>query len=141
MDFPILDLMDQDGCRMRLKASGDEISLSAPLDISIVIRDVHGNRVTSLCSFFTASSPTSLEGACEVTCYLPRLPLLAGQYRLDLWCGISEETHDKIWNAAVLRVEQGNYIGNADDVRLPVPELHGCCMIPQVWRDAVSAGL
>ncbi len=23
--------------------------------------------------------------------------------------------------AAVLRVEQGNYIGNADDVRLPVP--------------------
>ena len=77
------------GFRMRLKASGDEISLSAPLDISIIIRDVHGNRVTSLSSFFTGSSPTSLEGAREVTCYVPRFPLLAGQYRLDLWCAIS----------------------------------------------------
>ena len=48
------------GFRMRLKASGDEISLSAPLDISIVIRDVHGKRVTSLSSFFTGSSPTGL---------------------------------------------------------------------------------
>ena len=128
------------GVRMRLKASGDEISLSAPLDFSIIIRDAHGNRVTSLSSFFTGSSPTSLEGACEVTCYLPRLPLLAGQYRLDLWCGISEETQDKIWDAAVLRVEQGNYFGNADDVRLPVPELHGCCMIPQIWGGATVSG-
>ena len=81
-----------------------------------------------------------------MTCYVPRFPLLAGQYRLDLWCAISGacgygETQDKIWDAAVLRVEQGNYFGNVDDVRLPVPELHGCCMIPQVWRDAASAGL
>ena len=44
--------------------------------------------------------------------------------------------------AAVLRVEQGNYFGNADDVWLPVPELHGCCMITQkCGAMPTSAGL
>ena len=69
----------------------------------------------------------------EVCCLVPRVPLLAGQYRIDLWCGTAGETQDWILDAAMLRVEQGNYFRNYDDARLPTAERQGDIMIPQVW--------
>jgi lipopolysaccharide transport system ATP-binding protein len=105
-----------------------------PLDVSVILRDIHGNKLTQLATHFVGSSPTTLDAVRELRCEVPRLPLLAGQYRVDLWCGTSGETQDWILDAAMLRVEQGNYFRYFDDARLPSAEKHGCIMIPQQWK-------
>jgi lipopolysaccharide transport system ATP-binding protein len=119
--------------RVRLKVKTPGAPLSAPLDIAILLRDFHGNRVTTLASYFTGTSPTRIGETCEIRCTVPNLPLLAGEYRIDLWCATAEETQDSLEDAAILRVEPGNYFGNQKDLRLPQAERHGCCMVPQVW--------
>src|SRR5262249_51211325 len=53
-----------------------------------------------------------------------------------LWCGIMGETEDYIPDAALLKVEPGNYFRNDRDARLPVTDRNGYCMIPQVWGGA-----
>ncbi len=105
-----------------------------PLDVSVIFRDIHGHKLTELATHFVGCSPATLDAVRELRCYVPRLPLLAGQYRVDLWCGTSGETQDWILDAATLRVEPGNYFRHFDDARLPSAEKHGCIMIPQQWQ-------
>jgi lipopolysaccharide transport system ATP-binding protein len=119
--------------RIRLQTPSASGPMPVPLDVSVGMFDAQGHKLTEVASFFTGSSPTTYEGAAELVCRVPRLPLLAGQYRLDLWCGTSSETQDYLQDAAVLRVEPGNYFGTVSDVRLPVVEKHGSIMIPQSW--------
>jgi lipopolysaccharide transport system ATP-binding protein len=105
-----------------------------PLDVSVILRDIHGYKLTELATHFLGRSPTTLDAVRELRCYVPRLPLLAGQYRIDLWCGTSGETQDWILDAATLRIEPGNYFRYFDDARLQSAEKHGCIMIPQQWQ-------
>ena len=118
--------------------------MSAPLDVAVAIRDFQGRKLTELTTYFTNSSPRTTAEARELCCRVPRVPLLAGDYRIDLWCGTVGETQDWILDAAVLRVEQGNYFRNYEDARLPTAERQGDVMIPQEWNatppvsDAVS---
>jgi lipopolysaccharide transport system ATP-binding protein len=110
-----------------------------PLDVAVVIRDFQGQRLTEVTSHFTGSSPRSHADARSLRVLVPRVPLLAGQYRIDLWCGTSGETQDLIADALILRVEQGNYFRNYGDARLPTAEKQGCIMIPQQWNAALPA--
>ena len=64
---------------------------------------------------------------------MPRLPLLTGQYQIDLWCGAGDDTHDHVQYAAMLRVEPGNYFRNYADARTPRADKQGCIMVPQTW--------
>jgi hypothetical protein len=108
-------------------------AMPAPLDVMVTVRDYQGQRITSLATYFTGSSPTDLGRCQELTCRVPRLPLLHGQYRLDLWCATSFETQDALADAAILRVEPGPFFPDARDARMPVPGKHGCVLIPQEW--------
>jgi lipopolysaccharide transport system ATP-binding protein len=121
--------------RIRLSTPSDG-PLPAPLEIGIAIREPQGLRITEVGSHFTGESPTTGAAAREVTCHIPRLPLLPSQYRLDLWCGIMGETEDYILDGAVLRVEPGNFFRNFRDARSPVTDKNGYCMIPQHWGAA-----
>jgi lipopolysaccharide transport system ATP-binding protein len=118
--------------RVRMRVPSDA-PLPAPLEIGIAIREPQGLRITEVGSHFVGESPTSGASAREVFCYIPRLPLLPSQYRLDLWCGIMGETEDYLLDGAVLRVEPGNYFRNLQDARTPVTDKNGYCMIPQHW--------
>jgi lipopolysaccharide transport system ATP-binding protein len=118
--------------KVRLRVSGDG-PLPAPLEIGIAVREPQGLRITELASHFTGESPTTGAAAREITCYVPRLPLLPASYRLDLWCGVLGETEDYLLDAAVLRVEPGNYFRNDKDARVPETDKNGYCMVPQQW--------
>ncbi len=118
--------------QVRLRVPGDG-PLPAPLEIGIAVREPQGLRITEVASHFTGQSPTSGAAAREVTCFIPRLPLLPASYRLDLWCGVMGETEDYLLDAVVLRVEEGNYFRNPRDARVPETDKNGYCMIPQQW--------
>ena len=119
---------------LRLSTPPPGSPMPSPLDVAIVVRDFEGRRLTEVSSHFTSSSPRTPAEAREVCCLVPRLPLLAGQYRIDLWCGTLSETQDSILDAAVLRVDAGNYFRNYEDARLPTAERQGPVMIPQRWN-------
>ena len=121
--------------RMRFKTPKPTMNISIPLDIGIIIRDYQDSLVTTLASFFTDESPCGIENVREVTCFVPKLPLLAGQYRLDLWCATSNEVQDWLQNAAILRVEAGNYFHSSHTWR-PRPDRHGSIVIPHKWYDS-----
>ena len=120
--------------RIRLSTPPTGAPMPNPLDVAVVIRDFQGRRLTEVTSYFTNSSPRTPAEAREVRCLLPRMPLLAGQYRVDFWCGTMGETQDWITDAAVLRVNAGNYFRNYEDARLPTAEGQGPVMIPQEWN-------
>ena len=118
--------------RIRFKISEQITKISLPLEITIRIRNQLGTIITTLSSFFTDESPLGLENISEVTCFVPRLPLLEGQYSIDLWCAISSEEQDWLDGAATIRVEAGNYFSSSHTWR-PNPKRHGHLVIPQKW--------
>jgi len=118
---------------LKVQTPEGEGTVPAPLDVVITIRDYQGQRITSLGTYFTGNSPTDLAQCRELTCRVPRLPLLHGQYRLDLWCATSFETQDVLADAAILRVEPGPFFPDARDARMPSPGKHGCVLMPQEW--------
>jgi lipopolysaccharide transport system ATP-binding protein len=119
---------------IRLKTPPLEAAMPWPLDVAVIIRDFQGMKLTEVTTHFTGSSPRTHAASRLLSVLVPRLPLLAGQYRVDLWCGTSGETQDWITDALILRVEQGNYFRNFSDARLPTAERQGCIMIPQQWH-------
>jgi len=119
---------------LRLRTPPGDEALTSPLDVAVCLRDYQGFKLTELATHFTGDSPTRAGDARELVCHVPCLPLLAGQYRIDLWCGNGSETEDNLLDAALLRVEPGNYFGHSKDVRLPRAEKHGAIMIPQRWQ-------
>jgi lipopolysaccharide transport system ATP-binding protein len=116
----------------------DEVN--TPLDVLICIRDHRGYKLTELASYFTNESPATRGQVREVVCRLPRVPFLAGEYRIDLWCATSFDMHDWIQDAAVLRVEAGNYFGD-DVARVLTAERHGSILIPQQWGERARQAL
>jgi lipopolysaccharide transport system ATP-binding protein len=118
--------------RLRIRVPGDG-PLPSPLEIGVAVREPQGLRITEVASHFTGESPTTGAAARDVTCLVPRLPLLPASYRLDLWCGVLGETEDYILDAVVLRVEPGNYFRNGKDARVPETDKNGYCMVPQRW--------
>lgn len=145
--FEQLTVLDADGrprpyavtgedCFVHLTLTTPDVDqvLPSPLDVAVIVRDAQGQKLTELTTWFTNASPRSVAEARELRCRVPRVPLLAGQYRLDLWCGAGEDTHDYIEDAALFQVEQGNYFRNYADARTPRADKQGCIMIPQSWR-------
>jgi len=143
--FEQITITDNQGSNLDYVTTGDDINFcikfsqnnydlksSTPLDIGIIIRDECDSVVTTLASFFTDESPVGLERDKKVICSVPRFPLLAGQYFIDLWCAISSEKQDFIANAMTLRVEEGNFFQSSHTWR-PRADRHGYIVISQKW--------
>jgi len=122
--------------RLQFATPSSDVIMSVPLEIGILIRDHHDTLITTLASFFTDESPIGIKNVQEVTCFVPKLPLLAGQYRIDLWCATSAEEQDWLKNAAILRVETGNYFRSSQTWQ-PRADRHGCVVIPQKWYTGI----
>jgi len=121
--------------RVRFTIPEPKMNMPVPLEVGILIRNHLDSIVTTLASFFTDESPIGIENVRELTCFVPKLPLVAGQYRLELWCATSMENQDWLKNAATLRVEEGNYFRSSHTWR-PRADWHGCIVIPQKWYDS-----
>ena len=140
-------LLDGTGNPVEFGVTGDDLvvglrldtpdgAFPPPLEVSVGFFDRAGNKLTELGTHLTGHNPRSASEARHFRCRVPRLPLLAGEYRVDLWCGMATETEDWLREATVLRVEPGHYFGNRGDARLPTTEVQGCIMIPHGWEAA-----
>jgi lipopolysaccharide transport system ATP-binding protein len=142
--FGDIRFLDKDGLEISHGASGQQITIrlsligpnryqmQRPLDIGIAVKDRGGNTLVTFATFFVGSSPI-LNGQSTVECRLASLPLLAGTYTLDLWCGFNNDTVDLIHDAAVLDVCGGDFYRNAHDSRRASKEKHGPFACDHSW--------
>jgi len=114
------------------KLSNDFMS-ATPIDISIGICDHNGYLLTTLFTRFTGESPTIIKDNQEISCFVPKLPLVAGDYLLTIWMGVGYEVFDSLKDAAVLHVDTGNFFGEQSDLRQPRADWHGSMVIPHRW--------
>jgi len=93
---PASGMVTGEDCYLCLRLSTPPAAggMTSPLDVAVVVRDFQGRKLTEVTTFFTNSSPKTVAEAREVCCMVPRVPLLAGQYRIDLWCGTAGGTQE-----------------------------------------------
>lgn len=141
--FESIEFLDAQGQRTDFAVTGEDVyirlrvkvpdgPMTTPLDVAISVRDHNGHKLTELATYFTVESPATPDLASDVVCRVPRVPLLPGEYRLDLFCATSYDTQDKILDAATLRVEAGNYF-RTEFTQPLYAERYGCLFIPQEW--------
>ncbi len=143
--FESIEFLDAAGRRTDFAVTGEDLyirlrmktpteTMTTPLDVAITVRDHNGHKLTELASYFTVESPATPEQARDVVCRVPRVPLLAGEYRLDLFCATSFDTQDRISDAATLRVEAGNFFATEFAQAMPASR-YGCIVVPQEWGE------
>ena len=121
--------------QVEIKASSNISSMTVPLEIGILIRDQNNTLVTTLATFFTDESPIGLDNIRTISCLVPKCPLQAGQYTVDLWCATSSEEQDWLQKAATFQIEAGNYFNSTHTWR-PRADRHGSIIISQKWYDS-----
>jgi hypothetical protein len=102
-----------------------------------VVRDQIGNPLTTFSSFFVGTEHECVNGAVNAYCFVPGLPILEGNYGIELWSSMNGVTEDWLLDATGLRVEHGNYFGIKTDTRLPKARYHGSIVVAQRWSNCV----
>lgn len=86
-----------------------------------------GDRVAYFCNELVELSPLVVPES--VRCFeveIEKLPLMAGQYRLTIYCSVNGQAADWIQNAGVLEVEPGDFYGTG---RMHAPATQGQFLI------------
>ncbi len=73
--------------------------------------DSFGNGITMLSNHLEGTRFSRLPPKGEITCTIPRLPLLPGEYIVNLTCRMGQTLSDKVSEAAMMRVVEGDYFG------------------------------
>lgn len=146
--FKDVGFYDMEGQRLSFATTGEDVyvriqidtppsgtAMPIPLDLSLTFRNHEEVIVATIAPFFTDSSPIGIDSVREVVCHIPKLPLLFGDYQVDLWCANSQQVQDAVLNGTGLRVESGNYFGS-EHAWQPHPNRHGNLVFEQHWFDA-----
>lgn len=115
-------------CRFRVaveSASLEAAGQRQPVDIAVIIRDADQRRITTLSTHFIGASRPLRGGETTLEFLIPSLPLLAGTYQIDLWCGLGPIEEDVVEAAAMLEVQEGVYYPTGNDFRMPRLDWHG----------------
>jgi len=107
------------------RTPGESSGLTRPLDVAIALRDAEQRRIATLSTHFIGASEPLIGGSARVEFTIPRLPLLAGRYSVDLWCGVGPVEEDYVESAMFIEVQSARYYPTGTDLRMPQSGLHG----------------
>jgi lipopolysaccharide transport system ATP-binding protein len=107
------------------KATHERAGAARPVDVAVILRDADKRRVTTMSTHFIGASRPLVADNEQLEFRIPRLPLLAGKYHVDLWCGVGAVEEDVIEDAAVFEVQNAVYYSENTDLRLPRRDWHG----------------
>ncbi|NLT72662.1 MAG: ABC transporter ATP-binding protein [Chloroflexi bacterium] len=141
-----LDLLDGDGNDVSSFVCGDSVSLvmgfiakgaisCSSAVFSLAFYDQFGRSLFLCRSDFTGRDYTHLPAHGSVACTVPKLPLPAGRYFVNLYCEVNGRVEYWVESARAIDVEQGDYYGSG---RLPAPE-RGDLLVPHEWSEPISA--
>ncbi len=90
----------------------DAIGDSGAFVFHVHIRNAFGDRLFTCSTRYAARAPHMFPATGHLRCKLPRLPLAAGQYGIDIVCKNKEKVADHVWGALTLEVNEGDFWGN-----------------------------
>lgn len=98
--------------------------------IDIHIRDQFGQLLFTLSTLHTNSNFRDLPPVGFVCCRVPLLPLVAGVYRVSLWCKVNGRLVDTIQDATQFSVIGGDFYGTG---KTPDMRHHGYFLVDYEW--------
>lgn len=112
-----------------------EFDYKGNIDISVAIRDVKNQTITTLSNFFFNNpvQPVWEQNYAFFDINIDRFWLLAENYKIDLWMAYGSQVLDYIRDAATLEVGSG-FVKEIEDARKPIAERHGSVFIPHSWH-------
>ena len=90
---------------------------SSDLLVNIVFSNNKGQRLFGVPTDVLPTAPVTLARRGRFVCTIPCLPLLPGNYELDIACLVNRELTDKVMGAASITVVEGDFHGTG---RLPI---------------------
>jgi hypothetical protein len=120
-----------------------ELTYSSPRDglcnvaVAIHVEDLLGRRLFALATPFTGQDYPSLPPEGKLSCDVPSLPLVAGEYKVLLWCAVNGLTADRIYDSMRFSVVDADPFNSG---RSPDARRHGPFIVPHSWGTADRAG-
>ncbi|MBN1202579.1 MAG: ABC transporter ATP-binding protein [Anaerolineae bacterium] len=121
MRFVGIGLYDKDGNPAAVGQTGQHLTIELEYTaretspraavIGLIFSNIHGQRLFSCISRYSHAEPVALGGTGRVMCHIPRLPLVAGRYNIQLWNKIDEDVGDDISGAFSFEVVGGDFFG------------------------------
>jgi lipopolysaccharide transport system ATP-binding protein len=99
--------------------------------VAIVVSSLSGQRLCTFYSEFTGNKFSGKSTFGEFKCFVPKLPLASGIYKVNLWSSIAGEILDWIQDAATFEIVDGDYFGTG---RMPNVSVHGPFLINHWWE-------
>ena len=100
------------------------------VEVGISVSTATGTFITMLASGLTATHMALTRELSEIECVIPKLPLTAGLYSVNLIVRRQGHIEDWVLDAALITIENSDFFGTG---RLP-PESHGGVLFEQQWR-------
>ncbi|MCK6625133.1 MAG: ATP-binding cassette domain-containing protein [Anaerolineae bacterium] len=97
--------------------------------VNVVFANQKGHRLFGLPSDVTRSKLLDLSSAGRFVCTIPSLPLIPGNYEVDISCLVNRELTDKIMSATSIIVTEGDFYGTG---RLPI-SYYGNILVSYDW--------
>lgn len=99
-------------------------------EVSMVINGSDGNRIANLSSFyFDIDSNRAVPGTGEFVCTIPKLPLRAGRYTVDLYCEVDGHASEWLQSCAFFDVDDGDFYNTGRVTRAN----NGFVFIDHIW--------
>jgi lipopolysaccharide transport system ATP-binding protein len=113
---------------LRYATRGEEIT--GPLVFQIFVSTVTGQRLFT-CSNRWARTLEARETSSVARCHISHLPLVPGEYLIEIVCKSDGVIHDHVWTAGRLQVVEGDFFGTG---RIPPPS-GGPILVEQIWSE------
>lgn len=97
--------------------------------VNVVFANQKGHRLFGLPSDVTRSKLVDLSSTGRFVCTIPCLPLIPGNYEVDISCLVNRELTDKIMSATSIIVTEGDFYGTG---RLPI-SYYGNILVNYDW--------
>ncbi len=140
LQFADIQLQTEDGAPIETISSGENLVISLKyklfsenvgnVNFGVNFYGFLGQHMFQCKASLVGSEYETLPPYGEITCVIPNLPLPPGEYSLTIWSKSSRDFLDKVENAAMLTVQDGDFFGSG---KLPYSGFRGV-LVPHVWH-------
>jgi lipopolysaccharide transport system ATP-binding protein len=117
---------------IRIGLKNNSANAGLAVYVAATVFDNQRSKLFTLDNLYTAQTITASGSAFSVVCHVPSLPLMPGQYSVDLWCADHFETFDEIHKAAVFTVEEADIYNTG---KIHNVSSHGYFIVPNHWKN------
>lgn len=142
--FTNVNVLDHLGQKSNVVQSGEKVSIELSYEnmddskdtvksvFQIFFTAITGERLFVCSTLFNLKTHTVFRANGRLTCLIAKLPLIPGQYTIDVVCNNGSVIEDNVENAKTINVMAGDFFGSG---KLP-PSSAGWVLVDHSWHDS-----